>query len=195
MADENKKGITVKIDADLHAQVKEYIESRGMTMAEFITAACDDLLHPKITEKEEKKICSIPGRQDTTEGAGISRCRKGNCALRNCCGSRKRLCSLSAWKAVFFWRRGPERYFKSNEVSSCCSRAGKSVCRVFPPIYLFRAGVVCNDGNNALIAGYQPDFSKADGNAAETPNMECGPKAETDNQRKGSSARDKTRIA
>ena len=55
MADENKKGITVKIDADLHAQVKEYIETRGMTMAEFITAACDDLLHPKITEKEEKK--------------------------------------------------------------------------------------------------------------------------------------------
>ena len=53
MADENKKGITVKIDADLHAQVKEYIESRGMTMAEFITAACDDLLHPKITEKED----------------------------------------------------------------------------------------------------------------------------------------------
>ena len=56
MADENKKGITVKIDADLHAQVKEYIESRGMTMAEFITAACDDLLHPKITEKEDKKM-------------------------------------------------------------------------------------------------------------------------------------------
>ena len=56
MVDENKKGITVKIDADLHAQVKEYIESRGMTMAEFITAACDDLLHPKIAEKEEKKM-------------------------------------------------------------------------------------------------------------------------------------------
>ena len=56
MADENKKGITVKIDADLHAQVKEYIESRGMTMAEFITAACDDLLHLKITEKEDKKM-------------------------------------------------------------------------------------------------------------------------------------------
>ena len=56
MADENKKGITVKIDADLHAQVKDYIESRGMTMAEFITYACDDLLHPKIQEKEEKKM-------------------------------------------------------------------------------------------------------------------------------------------
>ena len=50
------KSFTVKIDADLHAQVKEYIESRGMTMAEFITAACDDLLHPKITEKEDKKM-------------------------------------------------------------------------------------------------------------------------------------------
>ena len=56
MADENKNGITVKIDADLHAQVKAYIESRGMTMAEFITAACDDLLHPKIAEKEEMKM-------------------------------------------------------------------------------------------------------------------------------------------
>lgn len=56
MADENKKGITVKIDADLHAQVKAYIEARGMTMAEFITAACDDLLHPQITKKEEKKM-------------------------------------------------------------------------------------------------------------------------------------------
>lgn len=55
MADE-KKGITVKIDADLHAQVREYIESRGMTMAQFITAACDDLLHPKFTQKEEKNV-------------------------------------------------------------------------------------------------------------------------------------------
>lgn len=54
MADENKKGITVKIDADLHAQVKEYIETHGMTMAEFITVACDNLLHPKITEEEKK---------------------------------------------------------------------------------------------------------------------------------------------
>ena len=42
--------------AELHAQGKEYIESRGMTMAEFISAACDDLLHPKITEKEDKKM-------------------------------------------------------------------------------------------------------------------------------------------
>ena len=57
MADENKKGITVKIDAALHAQVKEYIESRGMTMAEFITAACDDLFHTKIGVK----LCSMAG--------------------------------------------------------------------------------------------------------------------------------------
>ena len=37
MADD-KKGITVKIDADLHAEIKEYLERHeGMTMAEFIT--------------------------------------------------------------------------------------------------------------------------------------------------------------
>ena len=38
MADE-KKGITVKIDADLHAEIREYIESKGMTMAEFVSQA------------------------------------------------------------------------------------------------------------------------------------------------------------
>ena len=46
LADE-KKGITVKIDADLHAEVREYIEQHGMTMAEFITLAVDNELHPK----------------------------------------------------------------------------------------------------------------------------------------------------
>lgn len=56
MAEDNKKGITVKIDAELHAQVREYLDAHGMTMAEFIARACDDLLHPKIQEKEEKKM-------------------------------------------------------------------------------------------------------------------------------------------
>ena len=52
MADD-KKGITVKIDADLHAEIKEYLERHeGMTMAEFITLAVDDELHPKIQQKE-----------------------------------------------------------------------------------------------------------------------------------------------
>ena len=52
MADE-KKGITVKIDADLHAEIREYLERHeGMTMAEFITLAVDDELHPKIQQKE-----------------------------------------------------------------------------------------------------------------------------------------------
>lgn len=56
MPDDNKKGITVKIDAELHAQVREYIESHGMTMAEFITLACDDELHPKNQMKENQKM-------------------------------------------------------------------------------------------------------------------------------------------
>ena len=52
MADE-KKGITVKIDADLHAEIRKYLERHeGMTMAEFITLAVDDELHPKIQQKE-----------------------------------------------------------------------------------------------------------------------------------------------
>ena len=56
MADE-KKGITVKIDADLHAEIKEYLERHeGMTMAEFITLAVDDELHPKIQQKEGQNM-------------------------------------------------------------------------------------------------------------------------------------------
>lgn len=55
LADE-KKGITVKIDADLHAEVREYIEQHGMTMAEFITLAVDNELHPKYQNKEEKNM-------------------------------------------------------------------------------------------------------------------------------------------
>lgn len=53
---EEKKGITVKIDADLHAEVRQYIEQHGMTMAEFITLAVDDELHPKHQIKEEKEM-------------------------------------------------------------------------------------------------------------------------------------------
>lgn len=53
MPTEEKKGITVKVDAGLHAEVKEYIESHGMTMAEFVSLALQDELHPKIQAKED----------------------------------------------------------------------------------------------------------------------------------------------
>ena len=45
-----KKGITVKVDAGLHAQVREYIEAHGMTMGDFVAQALDNELHPKIQE-------------------------------------------------------------------------------------------------------------------------------------------------
>ena len=45
-----KKGITVKVDAELHAQVREYIESHGMTMSDFVAQALDNELHPRIQE-------------------------------------------------------------------------------------------------------------------------------------------------
>ena len=50
---EEKKGITVKIDADLHAEVKAYVESQGLTMAEFVSKALDDELHPKMNMNGE----------------------------------------------------------------------------------------------------------------------------------------------
>ena len=47
MPDNEMKGITVKVDAQLHAQVKEYIEAHGMTMGEFVSKALDSELHPQ----------------------------------------------------------------------------------------------------------------------------------------------------
>lgn len=54
---DEKKGITVKIDAELHAEIRNYIEQHeGMTMADFITLAATDELHPKLQQKEEKSM-------------------------------------------------------------------------------------------------------------------------------------------
>ncbi len=52
--EENKKGITVKVDAELHAEVKRFIEENNMTMAEFVSRALENELHPKINETEVK---------------------------------------------------------------------------------------------------------------------------------------------
>ena len=52
MADAEKKGLTVKIDADLHAEVRQYLDAHEMTMAEFVTLALQDELHPKNMMKE-----------------------------------------------------------------------------------------------------------------------------------------------
>ncbi len=49
------KGVTVKIPADLHAEVKAYIEAHNMTMGEFITLAVDNELHPKNQITQEDK--------------------------------------------------------------------------------------------------------------------------------------------
>ena len=49
---EEKKGVTVKIDAELHEEVRRYLNDHGMTMAEFVSAAMRDELHPKIFDKE-----------------------------------------------------------------------------------------------------------------------------------------------
>lgn len=56
MSTNEKKGITVKIDAELHAEVRQYLETHEMTMAEFVTIALQDELHPKINLREEKNM-------------------------------------------------------------------------------------------------------------------------------------------
>lgn len=56
LPDNEKKGITVKIDAGLHAEVRQYLESHGMTMAKFVTQALQDELHPKINMREENSM-------------------------------------------------------------------------------------------------------------------------------------------
>ncbi|MDE7279338.1 MAG: hypothetical protein K2N26_06390 [Oscillospiraceae bacterium] len=59
MPDNEKKGITVKIDAGLHAEVRQYLEGHGMTMAEFVTQALQDELHPKISMREENSMSNM----------------------------------------------------------------------------------------------------------------------------------------
>ncbi len=56
MSTNEKKGVTVKIDADLHAEVRKYIEDHEMTMAEFVTLALQDELHPKQNITEVKTM-------------------------------------------------------------------------------------------------------------------------------------------
>ncbi len=56
MPNDEKKGITVKIDAGLHAEVRQFLESHSMTMAEFVTLALQDELHPKRNITEGKNM-------------------------------------------------------------------------------------------------------------------------------------------
>ena len=56
METNEKKGVTVKIDAELHAEVRQYVEDHEMTMAEFVTLALQDELHPKLNIKEDKNM-------------------------------------------------------------------------------------------------------------------------------------------
>ena len=50
------KGITVKIPADLHAELKAYIEAHGITTGEFIALAVDNEFIQKIQIKEEQPM-------------------------------------------------------------------------------------------------------------------------------------------
>lgn len=50
------KGITVRVDADLHAEIKAYLEAHEMKMGEFIALAAEDELHPQNAGKGEQSM-------------------------------------------------------------------------------------------------------------------------------------------
>ena len=56
MSTNEKRGVTVKIDAELHAEIKRYIEEHNMTMGDFVALALQDELHPKLNIKEDKNM-------------------------------------------------------------------------------------------------------------------------------------------
>ena len=58
MSTNEKKGVTVKIDAELHAEVKRYIEEHEMTMGDFVALALQNELHPKLN-MEDKNMCNM----------------------------------------------------------------------------------------------------------------------------------------
>lgn len=58
MPSREKKGITVKIDAELHNQIRQYLEEHNMTMAEFVAQAADNELHPKNQMKEGETMAN-----------------------------------------------------------------------------------------------------------------------------------------
>ena len=56
MDNTEKKGITVRIDAALHAEVSQFIRENGMTMGEFVSLALENELYPKTQMKEGEKM-------------------------------------------------------------------------------------------------------------------------------------------
>ena len=56
MSTNEKKGITVKVDAELHAEVKRYIEEHEMTMGDFVALALQNELYPKLNIQEDKNM-------------------------------------------------------------------------------------------------------------------------------------------
>lgn len=59
MPNDGKKGITVKVDEALHAEIRQYLEDNNMTMTEFVTMALTNELHPKNQMKEDKSMVNM----------------------------------------------------------------------------------------------------------------------------------------
>ncbi len=89
MPDGEKKGITVRIDAGLHAEVSQYLKDHGMTMAEFVTLAG---LESEVTEYDEDLIRSLVEKITVKSETEIEIRLSGGLTLTEHLPSRKRRC-------------------------------------------------------------------------------------------------------
>lgn len=56
MPSDGKKNVSSRLEADLHAEVKVFIEEHEMTIGEFMALAIENELHPKIEVQEDKSM-------------------------------------------------------------------------------------------------------------------------------------------
>lgn len=111
MPNGEKKGITVRIDADLHAEVSQYLRDHSMTMAEFVSLALDDELHPKNQMKEGNTMANTRSRSLTR---AISRsislpATRSHIIRRMLSTAIRSVCSLSFWRKTRMLSVGSSR--------------------------------------------------------------------------------------
>ena len=84
------KGITAKIPAELHAEMKAYITAHQMTIEQFIKIAIENELHPKLVQEGKSlKHCNsstIPKRAHKDRPPCGSRKKYSNTAYSGALG-------------------------------------------------------------------------------------------------------------
>lgn len=59
MPNPNTKGISVHVDRGLHAEITAYLQEHNMKMADFISLAAQETLHPQTPEIDHDLLSEI----------------------------------------------------------------------------------------------------------------------------------------